>query len=117
MLTKARADIAAAIADDLNVPQALGRLFELVKEVNKLAPFDDAFGAKVEAFLDDVDGVLGVLQPEETGLDAEEQGLFDGWVAARAAKDWAQADALRDRLKERGIQVQARKGESTWSRV
>jgi len=117
LLEGARADIAAAIADDLNVPQALGRLFELVKEVNKLAPFDVGFGRQVEAFLDDVDRVFGVLQPDVQGLDPEEQALFDGWKAAREAKDWAAADGLRDQLEARGVRVQARKGESTWSRV
>jgi len=117
LLRATREEVAAAIADDLNAPQALGRLFELVKEVNKLPAFDDAFGAEVQAFLDDIDQVLGFLAPDEVGLSPEEQGLFDGWVAARAAKDWSQADALRARLAERGIQVQARKGDSTWTRT
>ncbi len=116
LLERARADLAAAIADDLNVPQALGRLFELVKEVNKLPPFDDAFGGAVEALLDDVDRVLGVLAPEPDRLAPDEQGLFDRWVAARAAKDWPAADALRAELQQRGLEVQARKGESTWTR-
>lgn len=113
-----RAAMRGAIADDLNVPAALGKLFELVREVNKLPPFDTAFGEFVIGILDDVDQVLGVLEPEaEAGLSAEEETLFQGWAAAREGKDWAQADTLRDQLKERGIQVQARKGESTWSRI
>ena len=70
-----------------------------------------------QAFLDDVDRVFGVLQPEGDGLSAEEQELFDGWVAARAEKNWDQADALRAQLAERGLSVQARKGESTWTRA
>ena len=94
------------------------KLFELVKEVNKLDGYDQAFAAEVLAVLKDVDEVLAVLEPEpDTGLSAEEQQLFEGWVAAREAKDWDQADALRSQLQERGIGVQARKGESTWSRL
>lgn len=117
LLARTRAEIEAAVADDLNVPMALGKLFELVREVNKLEPFDAAYGAEVEALLDDVDAVLGVLRPPDQSLSAEEQELFDAWVAARAEKDWPRADALRDALRERGIAVQARKGESTWSRL
>jgi cysteinyl-tRNA synthetase len=115
-LKTTRAAIRAAIADDLNVPQALGKLFELIPYVNKLPAFDDAFGREVEALLDDLDAVLGVLKAPADALGAEEQALFDGWVAAREAKDWAQADSLRGQLGELGLQVQARKGESTWTR-
>jgi cysteinyl-tRNA synthetase len=118
-LEQARAAFRAAVADDLNVPRALAALFELIGDLNrdKLRAFDPAFGREVEALLDDADEVLGVLQPETVGLDPDEQGLFDGWAAAREAKDWPQADALRDRLTALGIQVQARKGENTWVRL
>lgn len=118
MVAELHAAMRAAIADDLNVPLALGKLFELVKEVNKLEGYDRGFASEVLAVLSDVDEVLAVLEPEpDAGLSGEEQQLFEGWVAARAAKDWAQADALRAQLQERGIGVQARKGESTWTRL
>jgi len=117
LLKRVRDEIEAAIADDLNVPRAVGKLFELVREVNKLPDFDADFGQQVLALLDDVDAVLGFLRPEEAGLDAEERDLFERWVTARAEKDWGAADALRDQLEERGIAVQARKGESTWARL
>lgn len=108
----------AAIADDLNVSAALGKLFELVREVNKLPDFDEVYGRAVLAVLEDVDRVLGVLAPEASaGLSAEEEALFVAWGAARDAQDWSLADTLRDQLKERGVQVQARKGESTWARA
>ncbi|MBL4844288.1 MAG: cysteine--tRNA ligase [Planctomycetes bacterium] len=113
-----QAAIRAAIADDLNVPAALGKLFELVTDVNKLPDFDEEFGRFVVSVLDDVDQVLGVLKPEaDAGLTPEDQALFTAWGAAREAKDWAGADTIRAQLKEHGIQVQARKGESTWSRI
>ena len=118
LLRAHQAGMRAAIADDLNVSAALGKLFELVREVNKLPDFDEAFGREVEAVLEDVDQVLGVLQPEASaGLSGEEQALFTAWTAARDAQDWSQADVIRDQLKERGVSVQARKGESTWVRA
>jgi cysteinyl-tRNA synthetase len=105
-----------AIADDLNIPKAMGKLFELVREINKLPDFDIGFGAKVDLLLDDFDEVLGFLKPEQDSLDLAEQELFDRWVAARAAGDWPAADGIRSELAACGIGVQARKGESTWTR-
>jgi cysteinyl-tRNA synthetase len=118
LLGRQAAAMREAIADDLNVPAALGKLFELVREVNKLPDFDEVFGREVLAVLDDVDAVLGVLEPEaESGLSPEDQTLFEQWIAARTEKDWASADRLRDELAGHGISVQARKGESTWTRA
>ncbi|MFP8880817.1 MAG: cysteine--tRNA ligase [Myxococcota bacterium] len=116
LLERVATEFRDAIADDLNVPKAMGRLFELVREVNKLPDFDAGFGAKVGDLLDDFDEVLGFLQPEQADLDPEEQQLFDRWLAAREAGDWPAADEIRSLLNDRGIQVQARKGESTWTR-
>jgi cysteinyl-tRNA synthetase len=115
-LARCAADMREAIADDLNVPRAIGRLFELVREVNKWPDFDASFGAEVEAVLDDIDCVLGFGPPPVLGLSDDEQALFDRWVAERAAQNWDGADEVRAQLIERGISVQARKGESTWTR-
>ena len=117
LLERSSAEFRNAIADDLNVPKAVGKLFEMVREVNKLPAFGPEFGAEVRALLDDADCVLGFGSPEEAGLGEKEQQMFDRWVAARDAKDWKKADSIRAQLFERGIQVQARKGESTWTRI
>ncbi len=117
-LETARTTFRAAIQDDLNVPRALGALFELVSAVNKAGPTAKGVAAELLAFWSEADQVLGVLTPEPDGLDAEAQGLFDQWKAARDAKDFAGADALRAKLAERKIGVQAKKGgEATWTRL
>ncbi|MCW8140559.1 MAG: cysteine--tRNA ligase [Planctomycetota bacterium] len=116
-LARAKDEYREAVRDDLNVPRALGVLFELVTDVNKLGAWDAAYAQEVQAFLDDADRVLGVLTPEPEALSPEEQALFERWKAAREAKDWAAADAARAGLQAKGIQVQARKGaEPTWAR-
>ena len=75
-------------------------------------------GAHVAATDVNGGGVAAVVaEIKNAGLSAEEEELFQGWIAAREAKDWSRADELRDQLKERGVQVQARKGESTWARA
>lgn len=117
LLAQVAGEIRAAIADDLNVPKAVGKLFELVREVNKLPDFGLEFADQVTGLLDDLDRVFGFLAVEEGGLTVEERDLFDRWVAARAARDWDLADRLRAGLSERGLAVQARKGSSTWKRI
>ena len=117
LLTRVANEIRESISDDLNVPRAVGKLFELVREVNKLPDFGLEFGDEVSALLDDIDQVFGFLAFEEAGLSREERDLFDRWVAARDEKDWQRADQLKAELAECGLAVQARKGASTWTRI
>ena len=70
-------------------------------------------GAEKWAFLLDADDALGLgvasWQPDEVALDdldAEVAALVSERTEARAAKDWARADAIRDELASRGITVE-----------
>jgi cysteinyl-tRNA synthetase len=91
----------AALAEDFNTAQALGALFEWIREANRR---DEPVGR------DDLVEMLAVLALANL-LDAgdaagpEELELLERRVAARAAKDWAEADRLRDELAERGWTV------------
>ena len=115
LVDQARAEFRAGLEDDLNVNRALAAIFTLK---NALGGELAGIGGTVEAFLADADQVLGFLEPEaDEGLDAETQALFDGWVTARGSQNWAEADALRDQLKAKGIGVQAKQGESSWHRL
>nr|WP_210732404.1 cysteine--tRNA ligase [Cellulomonas denverensis] len=119
---------AAALDDDLNVPAALAVVHEHLRAGNTaLAAGDDPavlaeLGA-VRAMLD----VLG-LDPageqwgirtgdDRTGaaLDALVRAELDARTAARAAKDWATADAIRDRLTAAGIAVEDSPTGARWS--
>ncbi|GAC1573718.1 MAG: cysteine--tRNA ligase [Candidatus Dormibacteria bacterium] len=105
---------AAALDDDLNLPRGMGVIFSLVTAVNRR--LDGAAGISRRArdrllqLVDRVDDVLGVLPLVEResaqAIDAATQGLLDYRVAARAARDWARSDQLRDSLAAAGIVVE-----------
>ncbi|MDX6667339.1 MAG: cysteinyl-tRNA synthetase [Solirubrobacteraceae bacterium] len=92
----------AALAEDFNTPAALAAMFEWVREANKRQDVGDA----------DLREMLGVLALEnllETddaeGPDEEVRALAERRAAARAARDFAEADRLRDELGARGWEV------------
>jgi cysteinyl-tRNA synthetase len=127
MVTAARERFTDAIADDLNVSGALAAVFELVREGNK-AELDRTAARAVLAFLAEVEAVLGIGGPAGDGGGAETGGvsgagaestgaeaaldraaaeqLLAARVEARAAKDWARADAIRDELSAGGWTVE-----------
>lgn len=92
--------------DDLNTADAISAIFELVTDINKDAAAGmSAQEAKAASeLLDELTAVLGLLgQKKEEAIDDELQSLIDRRAAARAAKDWAEADRIRDELAARGI--------------
>lgn len=97
-----------AMDDDLNTAGAIGVLFELVREINTNLR-DGVSAAYKDAalkLLDELTEVLGILRKEDTEeIDADLQALIYKRQAARAAKDWATADAIRDELAKRGITI------------
>jgi cysteinyl-tRNA synthetase len=90
-----------ALADDFNTARALSHLAAWVTEANKR---EDVGRADLEEML----GVLGLedlATVEEVVVGAEERELLERRQAARAAKDFAEADRLRDELRARGFEV------------
>ncbi len=96
-----QARFAQAINDDLNTPQALAVVHDMIKS--------DLAGTEKLSLLLDWDQVLGLRlkQAERSGEDVPEdiQRLVDEREAARKDKDWKRSDALRDELEEKGWQV------------
>ncbi len=94
--------------DDLNTAGAIGAIFELVREINS-ALRDAVSKEYIDAalnMLDELTEVLGLLRKDdEMQIDSELQSLIDKRQAARAAKDWATADAIRDQLAAMGITI------------
>ena len=90
-----------ALADDFNTPMALAEAFELVGEANR----EEIPGAS--AVLLEMLGLVGLgsLAEAEDGADAEAEALLAEREEARAAKDFARADEIRDRLAELGWEV------------
>ena len=106
----------AAVNDDLNTPKAFAALFDLVRETN-------ASGTCSKAVLDvfrRMDSVLGVIffgKAAKTEVPAEVQTLLDARAAARAAKNWAESDRLRDAIAAAGWLVKdSKEGQSVTKR-
>ena len=90
-----------ALADDYNTPRALAALAEWIREANGAdAPVGDGHLREMLAML----GLEDVLAAE-AGAPAEVAALAEQRAAARAARDFAEADRLRDELRARGWEV------------
>ena len=107
----------AAVNDDLNVPKAFAALFGLVREANShVAALDAASAAAVLEVFRRMDTVLGVVffgKAEKAEVPAEIQALLDQRAAARAAKNWAESDRLRDAIAAAGWLVKDSKAGQT----
>ena len=98
-------EFSTALDDDLNISGAWGAVFEWVRDTNrKLAEnaLDAPAAAGALATWDRLDSVLGVGAPKELDVPTEITALLDARQAARKARDFKRADALRDELKAKG---------------
>jgi cysteinyl-tRNA synthetase len=109
----------AAMDDDFGTPEAVAVLFDLANEINRgrreLAPQLRALG-----------GVLGLLQRDAQAFlqgggpeglaDAEIRARIEARLAARKAKNYAEADRIRDELLASGIVLEDGAGATTWRR-
>ncbi len=118
---EADSQVVEALLDDLNVPIALARLHELATLINKSESIDEkidlASTLKASAYL------LGILQqdPElwfqgNTDDAAEIEDLIAQRNAARASKNFAESDRIRDELTARGIVLEDSAAGTTWRR-
>jgi cysteinyl-tRNA synthetase len=116
-------DFHAAMQDDFNTPEALGVLFDLVREINRLKGSDLQQALAHAALLHQLADVLGILgsDPERflrEGGDDVDAAHIDELIAqrnkARADKNWAEADRIRAALKALNVVVEDKNGVSTW---
>jgi cysteinyl-tRNA synthetase len=119
VLGEARAAFAAALEDDLNISEALAALFDLVRELNarvaarSLSSADARAGA---AAVRELDRVVGVIDDETDDLEATSVAMLEARAEARAARDWARSDELRDALAAGGITVEDTPDGQRWRR-
>jgi len=102
-----RAEFNEAMDDDLNTADALAAVFELVRDINTLV-LDGKASEGLATFaseeFDELTGVLGlVYNREKEDIDIEIKHKIEERNRARAEKDFATADAIRDELKAQGI--------------
>ena len=117
-----------AMADDFNTPEALAVMFDLVKLLNSSRDADAEAVNRFAYTLKYLGGVLGLLQanPEdyfkqapvqEGGLSEDEiEQLISLRTQARADKNWAESDRIRDELAEQGVVLDDSKGGTSWRR-
>ncbi|MEP6994023.1 MAG: cysteine--tRNA ligase [Acidobacteriota bacterium] len=114
------ADFQAAMNADLNTSEALGALFPFLREVN--AAIDegtlDADGAAAAAAaLRQADAVLGILPAGEEVLPAEIEAAIAARNTARARRDFAESDRLRDELAGKGIVLEDGPAGTRWRKA
>lgn len=114
----------AAMDDDFNSPEACAVLFDMAREINRLRETDQQAAAALAARLKELGSVLGVLQMDpdaflQTGAQgkvnaAEVEALIAARLQARAEKNWAESDRIRDQLTAMGVVLEDGKGGTTW---
>jgi cysteinyl-tRNA synthetase len=112
----------AAMQDDFGTPEATAALFDLASEINRLRNTDQPQAAALAALLRKLGAVLGNLQSQadeflRTGGDVDAalvESLLQQRLAARAAKNWAEADRIRDQLKALHVVVEDKNGVTSW---
>ncbi len=122
---KARAEFVEKMDDDFNAPAALAVLQDFTRQVNALinesGPQTQGSLAAIDALYRELGGdVLGIIPDEaEQSADAEREAglmrlLIDLRASARANKDWATADQIRNQLKDLGITLEDRSDGTIW---
>ena len=115
-----------ALCDDLNTPIALSYIFDAVRIINtakdkKLTLDTSDYQALVGLFDNIVFGVLGLRDEENEGgkatqtIDGLVQMVIEQRKAAKAAKDWATCDKIRDDLKAIGVLIKDTKDGTEWT--
>ncbi len=108
LINDVRNSFVSALDDDLNISLALTFLNNFMKKINRLV--DEKKLSKKEAekiifLMKEFDSVLGVIDFEEKNLSKELMNLIEEREKARKAKNWKKADELREKLKEKGIEL------------
>ena len=117
-----------AMNDDFNTPVAISVLFDLAREINRVRETEAAQAAELAALLIELGGVLGILQsnPEAYLQNQSEQSssitpeqieaLIAARNAARKARNWKDADRIRDELATSGILIEDAASGTSWRR-
>jgi cysteinyl-tRNA synthetase len=116
-------DQLAPLLDDLNTPAAMAVLKKLANDLDKAVRLKTAEAGGLKQDLMALAGVLGVLQADpkawfqggaDEALAAKIEGLITARVQARASKEWAAADRIRDELTALNVEVMDNPTGATW---
>ena len=121
-INKRKAEFVDAMEDDLNTADAIGVLFELIRDLNTNVN-DKTVSRTVAEYaisaFDELTDVLGLVynRDKKGSLDDEIEALIEQRNAARKAKNWAEADRIRDELKAQGIVLEDTAQGVKWHRA
>jgi cysteinyl-tRNA synthetase len=109
----------AAMDEDFGTPEAVAVLFELAAEVNR------THSAQLSGLLKGLGGVLGLLQSHPQDFlqagnavdEAHIQALIEARAAAKASKNFAEADRLRQTLSDMGVVLKDSAQGTQWERA
>lgn len=108
-----------ALSDDLNTPQALSVVFKFIREVNltlENGEFTEAQRQNIINTFQKLDLVLGIFDSIELTLTAKEEELLKQREAARQARNWKEADKIREDLAKSGIIIKDTASGTVWER-
>ena len=99
-----------AMDDDLNTADAVGVLFELVRAINTAVEGTPtkALAEECRKMLHEFTDVLGLLyekKEEDAGLEQKVEEMIAARAQAKKEKNWAEADRIRDALKDMGVEI------------
>jgi len=97
-----------AMDDDLNISAALAAIFSFINEINPVLwqkGLNKTDKRKILSTFKELDQVLNIMDIDEVKLDYQSLKLIKEREAARKRKDWARADALRQKLLSQGIEI------------
>ncbi|MDQ8039662.1 MAG: cysteine--tRNA ligase [Rickettsiella sp.] len=112
--------------DDFNTPEALAVLFEIAREINTLRDNEPPKALCLAKFLKKQASVLGILQqnPEfflKAGIQEDKSQIIETLISernkARASKNWAEADKIRDELERLGVSLSDNPKGTDWHRM
>jgi len=103
-IDEARTLFREALEDDLNTAKAFGVVHEFMSAINRLQP-SRVDAEAVVAFMREINAVLDILDDEPVTVDENIERLIEERNAARAAKNFARADEIRDELLQNGIEL------------
>ena len=114
-VTDIRKRFSDAVSDDLNMPQAMAAVSDLISEADRRNDYG------VSEALYDFDRILGLRLRESaeraTAADSYVESLIKQRDEARAVKDWATADQIRKQLSEQGITIEDTPSGTLWRKI
>lgn len=128
LIDESRSAFIDAMDDDFNTRKAIGELFVFSRKINSIIANEKPGRPSLEKVLDlysEINEVLGIFEDDDKANSEElSNGISDEKInelielrdKARAEKDWAKADSIRDELKEKGIIIEDGKEGVRWRR-